>query len=137
AAPILADFRLQQQCPACFGRRHWSGDPETNPDVQVAMDGNFTHQRYSSVEGDSEIVPLSQLTIWLTEGELESTRLPDGSLDQCEKAHKAARDCGDEVTTGVMASKGLMALVCKHDIPIFICDIMTPGEQRFYSIALL
>ncbi|KIJ42325.1 hypothetical protein M422DRAFT_171213, partial [Sphaerobolus stellatus SS14] len=146
---------LRQQCPACFGRRHWGGDPETNPDVQVAIDGNFTHQRYSSVEGDPEIVPLSQLTIWLTEGELEvarqhiqdahdrtgkrrqSTRLPDGSLDQCEKAHKAARDRGDEVTTGVMASKGLMALVCKHDVPIFICDITTPGEQQFYSIALL
>ncbi|KIJ51761.1 hypothetical protein M422DRAFT_157751, partial [Sphaerobolus stellatus SS14] len=63
--------------------------------------------------------------------------LPDGSLGQCEKVHKAARDCGDEVTTGVMASKGLMALVCKHDVPIFICDIMTPGEQQFYSIALL
>ncbi|KIJ46504.1 hypothetical protein M422DRAFT_165232, partial [Sphaerobolus stellatus SS14] len=132
---------LRQQCPACFGQRHWGGDPETNPNVQVAIDGNFTHQRYSSVEGDPKIVPLSQLTIWLTEGELEVARqhiqLPDGSLDQCEKAHKAARDRGDEATTGVMASKGLMALVCKHDVPIFICDITTPGEQRFYSIALL
>ncbi|KIJ55038.1 hypothetical protein M422DRAFT_153453, partial [Sphaerobolus stellatus SS14] len=55
----------------------------------------------------------------------------------CENAHKAARDCGDEATEGVMASKGLMAMVCRHDVPLFLCDITTPGEQRFYAIALL
>ncbi|KIJ50287.1 hypothetical protein M422DRAFT_159972 [Sphaerobolus stellatus SS14] len=28
-------------------------------------------------------------------------------------------------------------MVCQHDVPLFLCDITTPGEQRFYAIALL
>ncbi|KIJ52429.1 hypothetical protein M422DRAFT_122538, partial [Sphaerobolus stellatus SS14] len=126
-------------------------------DVHVAIDGNFTHQRYASVENDPEIVPCQNQAIWLTDTELEaawlhiteahevhaaashrqSTCIPEGSLDECEKSHKAARDCGDEAAEGVMASKGLMAMVCRHNVPLFICDITTPGEQQFYLIALL
>ena len=30
-----------------------------------------------------------------------------------------------------------MALVCRHDIPIYIADIKTLGEPRYYAIALL
>lgn len=30
-----------------------------------------------------------------------------------------------------------MALVCRHDIPIYIADIKTLGEPRYYAVALL
>ncbi|KAF8320200.1 uncharacterized protein EI90DRAFT_2861628, partial [Cantharellus anzutake] len=33
--------------------------------------------------------------------------------------------------------KGLMATVCHHDIPLFLCDVRTPGEQQHFSIAML
>jgi Kyakuja-Dileera-Zisupton transposase len=69
-------------------------------------------------------------------GSRQNTCVP-GSLDECEQAHHAARDRGDQTTEGLYASKGLMAMVCRHDIPLFICDITTPGEQQFYSIALI
>ena len=32
---------------------------------------------------------------------------------------------------------GVMVLVCRHDIPIFLANIDTPGEAQKYSIALL
>jgi hypothetical protein len=32
---------------------------------------------------------------------------------------------------------GLMALVCRHDIPLFLTNIDTPGEQQKYAVALL
>ncbi|KIK29762.1 hypothetical protein PISMIDRAFT_6531 [Pisolithus microcarpus 441] len=32
---------------------------------------------------------------------------------------------------------GLMALICRHDIPLFFANIDTPGEQQKYSIALI
>ncbi|KAG2123258.1 hypothetical protein DEU56DRAFT_917566 [Suillus clintonianus] len=32
---------------------------------------------------------------------------------------------------------GLMALICRHDIPLFFTNIDTPGEQQKYSVALL
>src|SRR6266436_8013877 len=34
-------------------------------------------------------------------------------------------------------SKGLMACACHHDIPLFLCDIRTPGEQQHFAIALI
>ena len=30
-----------------------------------------------------------------------------------------------------------MALVCRHDIPIFFANIDTPGEQQKYAVALI
>ncbi|KAF8583808.1 hypothetical protein K439DRAFT_1347653 [Ramaria rubella] len=70
-------------------------------------------------------------------GRRQAARVPDGSIDECEKLHHAARNRGDESTKGLFASKGLMAMVCHHDIPLFLCDITTPSEQQFYTIALI
>jgi hypothetical protein len=30
-----------------------------------------------------------------------------------------------------------MALVCRHDIPVFLANIDTPGEQQKYAVALI
>ena len=30
-----------------------------------------------------------------------------------------------------------MALICRHDIPLFLANINTPGEQQKYSVALI
>ncbi|KAF8580050.1 hypothetical protein K439DRAFT_332817 [Ramaria rubella] len=70
-------------------------------------------------------------------GRRQAARVPDGSIDECKKSHHAARNRGDEPTKGLFASKGLMAMVCRHDIPLFLCDITTPGEQQFYAIVLI
>ncbi|KAF8586760.1 hypothetical protein K439DRAFT_1258017, partial [Ramaria rubella] len=64
-------------------------------------------------------------------------QVPDGSIDECEKSHHAARNRDNESTKGLFASKDLMVMVCHHDIPLFLCDITTPGEQQFYAIALI
>lgn len=32
---------------------------------------------------------------------------------------------------------GVMALICRHDIPPFLVNIDTPGEQQKYAIALI
>lgn len=32
---------------------------------------------------------------------------------------------------------GIMALVCRHDIPLFLANIDTPGEQQKYAVALI
>ena len=63
--------------------------------------------------------------------------MPDEAIDQCEtlyeaadgKKQKAAIDCFDDT--------GIMALICRHDIPLFFANIDTPGEQQKYSIALI
>ena len=30
-----------------------------------------------------------------------------------------------------------MALVCRHDIPLFFANVDTPGEQQKYAVALI
>ncbi|KIJ49900.1 hypothetical protein M422DRAFT_109971, partial [Sphaerobolus stellatus SS14] len=32
---------------------------------------------------------------------------------------------------------GKMAMVCHHDVPLFLCDINIKGKQQFYSITLI
>ena len=32
---------------------------------------------------------------------------------------------------------GVMALICRHDIPLFFANIDSPGEQQKYTVALL
>jgi hypothetical protein len=32
---------------------------------------------------------------------------------------------------------GLAALVCRHDIPLFIANVDTPGEQQKYAVSLI
>jgi len=32
---------------------------------------------------------------------------------------------------------GVMALVCHHDIPLFLTNIDTPGEQQKYAVSLI
>ena len=39
--------------------------------------------------------------------------------------------------TSIYDSKGIIAVVCRHDIPLFMLDIKSLGEPRYYAIALL
>jgi Kyakuja-Dileera-Zisupton transposase len=114
------------------------------------------HRRFSSVKDDQPLMEMDDSIMFIPEHLLQEAkehvsqqrsinkqsrrqdaRVPSGSLDECEQSHRAARHRGDETTKGVFASTGLMAMVCRHDIPLFFCDITAPGEQQFYAIALL
>lgn len=140
-----------------------SGDsPKTfrdrNPDVIVCVDGNFQHRRWSSVGGDPELLSPEALGIFLTEEEVAearkhveerrahtrrsgssrtSTSVPGGALDECRDSYNAAQERADDEDDGKYASKGLMAVVCRHDVPLFLCDIQTPGERQYFAIALI
>lgn len=53
----------------------------------------------------------------------------------CGDRHAAAN--GAPKTAGeAFDDRGLMALVCRHDIPVFICNIITAGEQSLHPITL-
>ena len=69
-------------------------------------------------------------------GKPTSTGIPDGSLDECEKSHNGARDKG-EATGGTKVTKGVMTIVCRHDIPLIMCDelrsILTSSDVTQYT----
>ena len=130
----------------------------STPDVIVCLDGNMQHRQYASVVGDLVLYP-DKFSIFVPDSILEgsrqhvldrwkgnlisssyqqSSRTPPGVVDTCTASHRAAtewQDAGNADDT--YHSKGLMACACHHDIPLFLCDIRTPGEQQHFAIVLI
>ena len=121
------------------------------------MDGNFQHRRYNHVKEDPKILSSDDDFNWITESEVNAAKdhveqcrrdgnavnsqrsktVPERILDECEKSFKASQEKMHEPGDAMYDSKGVMALVCRHDIPLFILDIKSLGEPRYYAIALL
>jgi len=114
------------------------------------------HKQYSSILGQM-ILPWDKSCIFLSQNELSvawdhvnhawmaskpskqcchCSTVPEGAIMECQDSHCAASNQGDG-SEDKWCSKGLMGAVCHHDIPLFMCDICTPGEQQHYPVALL
>jgi hypothetical protein len=65
------------------------------------------------------------------------SRVPEKALDQCEKSFHAARGDKETKSSEMFDDRGLVVMVCRHDIPLFLANIDTPGEQHKYAISLL
>jgi Kyakuja-Dileera-Zisupton transposase len=64
-------------------------------------------------------------------------KVPDEAVDECEMAHDATNGSKNKETMDQFDDTGLMALICRHDIPLFFANMDTPGEQQKYAVALL
>ncbi|PSR97574.1 hypothetical protein PHLCEN_2v4281 [Hermanssonia centrifuga] len=64
-------------------------------------------------------------------------KVPDSAVDACEHGHEAANGNNVKTADGRFDDAGLMALICRHDIPLFLTNVDTPGEQQKYAIALI
>ncbi|KIJ49758.1 hypothetical protein M422DRAFT_160462, partial [Sphaerobolus stellatus SS14] len=124
--------------------------------VIVCIDGNFQHRQYSSVADDPPLINPEELFMYLTLEELENAKehieaqhdvdrparqwdemVPPGSINDCEGQHNTAKDRGNDSTDTMFSPCGKMVMVCRHDVPLFLCDINTKGKQQFYSITLI
>lgn len=63
--------------------------------------------------------------------------VPEAALDECEKSFEAADEKKHKTHGAKFDDTGLMALVCRHDIVLFLANVDTPGEQQKYGIALI
>jgi len=63
--------------------------------------------------------------------------VPDEAVDECESSHIAGSGAKTKTNMDKFDDSGIMALVCRHDIPLFAANIDTPGEQQKYAIALI
>ncbi|KAG7085823.1 hypothetical protein E1B28_003361 [Marasmius oreades] len=142
---------LQQLCPACYGGREFGRSFDEGGDIHIALDGNLHHRHLRSV---GEGIPFHKSQRFLSKdfvnavgdrveqarGKPAKTRtpkVPDEAIDACTESYRAARGDGEKKNSEMYDENGLMALVCRHDIPIFVASIDTPGEQQKYSLALL
>ena len=63
--------------------------------------------------------------------------LPDDTLDDCEKAFTAAQGHIVKSNNAIFADTALMALLCRHDRPLFLVNMTSPGERQYYALALI
>ncbi|KAG6823644.1 hypothetical protein H0H92_009575, partial [Tricholoma furcatifolium] len=144
---------LQQRCPCCFGGGLFGRPLEREGgDIHVCLDGNFNHRHLRSA-GDSphfydpSYILLKQFVDDVG-AEMEKLRsapkrrrskavVPDEAVDECESSHVAGKGSNVKTNMERYDDGGLMALVCRHDIPIVLANIDTPGEQQKYAVAML
>ncbi|KAG1859382.1 hypothetical protein DFJ58DRAFT_840241 [Suillus subalutaceus] len=120
-------------------------------DIHVAMDGNF-HHRHRRAAGDcpkfydpTYFLPKTFVDTIGRHIDTQRKRpvrshvplVPDEAVDQCENAYEAADGKKQKAAMDSFDDTGIMALICRHDIPLFFANIDSPGEQQKYSVALL
>ncbi|KAF9469487.1 hypothetical protein BDZ94DRAFT_692 [Collybia nuda] len=142
---------LVQRCPACFGGT-WFGRPlDEGGDIHAGPDGNFNHRHITSA-GDCPAFYepeyfLSKEQVDAVGRRIEEIRkkppkrynpkVPNEAIDGCESSHIAGSGSNSKTNMDKFDDGGIMALVCRHDIPLFLANIDTPGEQQKYSVALI
>jgi Kyakuja-Dileera-Zisupton transposase len=63
--------------------------------------------------------------------------LPDDTLDDCEKTFIAAQSHIAKTNNAIFADTALMALLCRHDRPLFLVNMTSAGERQYYALALI
>ncbi|KZT56480.1 hypothetical protein CALCODRAFT_435717, partial [Calocera cornea HHB12733] len=139
-------------CPACFAQKTWGRPADGGPDIIVCADGNRQLRRF---RGGVDITSVYEPEIFMTTDAVdaigqEMTRLKTGrpadhsaarlsaeALERCKRSFKVADEDAAIVNEHLFDPTGVVVLLCRHDIPLFACDITTPGEQQKYVVAML
>lgn len=64
-------------------------------------------------------------------------KVPKSVLDDCESAFKAANSRRAKSSIQFSDDTGLMALVCRHDIVLWLVNMRSAGEKQHYVIVLV
>lgn len=120
--------------------------------MHVAGDGNFMH-RHNKNAGDCPKIKIDKRIIMPTtfvksvDGSLDdagkrpprsyTSEVAESVLKQCANSHTAGDGSREKTSGDAFDDRGLMVMVCRHDIPLYACNIDTPGEQQMYFIAML
>jgi Kyakuja-Dileera-Zisupton transposase len=123
---------LRQRCPACFAGNAFGRPFNEGGDIHVALDGNF-HHRHQRNAGDSPhfFHPqyiLSKRFVDDIGSHIQSVRgsqpkpyrspVPDEAIDDCQRTYEAADGRKQKTSAEHFDDTGVMALVCRHDIPL-------------------
>ncbi|KAA1110447.1 hypothetical protein PGT21_021725 [Puccinia graminis f. sp. tritici] len=133
------------KCPRCFGPSlHEVKSNPNEPDVIIAMDGNFQQRHYSHASKDVpsedqypvDFIPPSALN---TDVEaVESTEAEAIGIDPpCSDSHKAANDTRSGTSWEKCDDNGVFASACRHDVPLLFANIFQTGEKLYYPVSII
>ncbi|KAH7101878.1 hypothetical protein BKA62DRAFT_618111 [Auriculariales sp. MPI-PUGE-AT-0066] len=147
------DSHLLSACPCCFEEQLEHVPVEKGCDIHFAVDGNFGH-KHNVDAGDCPEIRAYQTKFFISDTFVEAVDLalklagqrkpreykgvvPEEVVKECESSHTAGDGNRIKAAGDIHDDRGLMALVCRHDIPLYVCNITTRGEQSKYAIALI
>ncbi|KAJ2912602.1 hypothetical protein MD484_g7823, partial [Candolleomyces efflorescens] len=143
-ASRLPDPYLVSKCPACFSANVFGRSISEGCDIHVCLDGCFSHrhlkhagdgphphepEHYVSKE-DVDAVGANISKVRKKPAKQRKSEVPDEAIDECENGHIAGTGTKVKTDPDRFDDTGTMALVCRHDIPILLANIDTPGEQQ-------
>ncbi|KAJ2913948.1 hypothetical protein MD484_g6465, partial [Candolleomyces efflorescens] len=141
---------LQLRCAACFGGKNFGRLFKDGADIHVAVDANFNHRHLRSAGTSAEFysphffIPKEDVDAVGERIEKQRPRkkprqiqVPKEAIDSCQEAHTAGTGSTVKTSLEKFDIGGLAALVCRHDIPLFIANVDTPGEQQKYAVSLI
>ncbi|KAG1796136.1 hypothetical protein EV424DRAFT_1547219 [Suillus variegatus] len=131
---------LIQHCPTCFAGVRFGRDLDKGGDIHVATDGDSPHfydpsYFLSKVQVDAIGHHISRSR--KSPPKLHISHVPNEAIDLCENSYKVADGKKQKAAMDSFDDTGLMALICRHDIPLFFANIDSPGEQQKYSVVLI
>ncbi|TFK17498.1 hypothetical protein FA15DRAFT_734591, partial [Coprinopsis marcescibilis] len=144
------DRILQALCPACFGDTRFGRTVKEGLDIHVAIDANFSHRHLRSKD---KCPNFFNPHFFLSKGEVDqagdhistvrTTRkrkppmVPDEAIDNCKESHQAGNGSNMKTNMDKFDDGGIAALVCRHDVPLILANVDTPGKQQKYAVAML
>ncbi|CAD6982383.1 unnamed protein product [Tilletia controversa] len=157
---ILTLGDLIDSCPACFqafvpernidstfigplpAPRVVIGSHADAPQVIIALDGNFTQKRRKRKDPVSmQPFPprrfLSAKQVSEAERALRAAKGTNPDKDNCIAQIRAVNSGTATSASSPFEVTGIMGACCRHDVPLVLCDITTPGERHYYATALI
>ncbi|KAG6906001.1 hypothetical protein DXG01_016385 [Tephrocybe rancida] len=111
-------------------------DEESNSDnpVPVGSKQRRDEQEVDEAEQNPFADPLAHNKISIVEGSL---CVPNSVLDGCESGFTATDEGRTKASTQFFDDTALMALLCHHDIVLFLTNLCSAGEKQHYVMALV
>ncbi|KAG6914194.1 hypothetical protein DXG01_001825, partial [Tephrocybe rancida] len=140
---------LRAACPLCFGGKFsQSPSPSEPDDITVFVPEGDAERMDHYVSAIRPLRKPQQVKHARQEpedldhdhyegGTAGHLRVPKSVLDDCEVGFTAADDCREKASTQFFDDTALMALVCHHDIVLWLVNMCSAGEKQHYTIVLL
>ena len=120
------------------GDRDYKDHPIHHPDTLFISEDSL-HAMEAEVELKKNTSRRAQRTSQdPVEDEIEiGMQLPTSVLDSCGDSFIAADERREKASTRFFSDTGLMALLCRHDRPLFLANMTSAGEKQYYALALI
>jgi hypothetical protein len=64
-------------------------------------------------------------------------KVSNSVLNDCRDSFKAADERRVKASTKFFSDTGLMVLLCRHDLVLWLVNMTSPGERQHYALALI